>query len=235
MTPPPDRDPLADLPWPAPAEPSERVSAAIRERCTSDLRSQRGMSCTSRGLLSLGLSAAMIAWLGYWAWDRQPQSELMEAGLAGAAGWGLVQAGVLYFCLARPPGRRISRRMRLGLLLLVPLSFFAYLGFTSSGAVPFEVFSSSAHATHALRCTVLTLVFGGLVAAGGFLVWRRTDPLQPRLSGALLGLVGGLGGSLAMGIACASHETYHLWFSHGLAILGLALLGWLCGRKLLAP
>jgi hypothetical protein len=38
-----------------------------------------------------------------------------------------------------------------------------------------------------------------------------------------------------MGIACASHETYHLWFSHGLAILGLALLGWLCGRKLLAP
>jgi len=230
-----ERDPLHDLPWPTPGEPSERVSAAIRSQCTKDLRSQRGMSCAARSALSLGLCVALVVWLSYWASGQPVQSELMRAGIIGAVGWGVVQAGVLFYGLARPPCKRGSARARLGLLFLVPLLFFGYLGLTSSETHAFNQFSHGAEATHAVRCSLLTLLFGGLVAVGGLVLWRRTDPIQPRLSGALLGLLGGLAGSLAMGIACASHETYHLWFSHGLAVIALALVGWVAGRRVLAP
>lgn len=230
-----DHDPLADLPWPRPSQPSERVTAAICEQCTRELKPQRGLSCRARAIASFGLSAALIAWLGYWASGQHPQSELLHAGLWGALGWGIVQAGVLFFGLVRPPGKRGSTRALLGLLFLVPILFFIYLGLTATETASWGEFSSGAMATHATRCSLLTMVFGGLVAAGGLLMWRRTDPLRPGLSGALLGLVGGLGAALAMGIACASHETYHLWFSHGLAVIVLTLVGWGAGRKLLAP
>lgn len=230
-----ENDPLSELPWPAPCEPSERVSTAIRKQCTSELRAHRGMSCRKRALVSLGLSAAVIAWLTYWASGQEPQSELIRAGLWGALGWGVVQAGVLFFFLARPPGKRGSKEARLGLLFLVPLLFLGYLLLSASETMSFSEFASGGSATHAVRCSLLTMVFGGLVAAGGLLLWRRTDPLQPGISGALLGLVGGLGGALAMGIACASHETHHLWFSHGLAVVALAVIGWGAGRRLLAP
>jgi hypothetical protein len=235
MTDRPGRDPLSDLPWPAPSEPGERVSAAIRSHCTKDLCAERSLSCSSRALISLGLSLALLLWLTYWAAGRPAQREMIEAGLLGAAGWGVVQAGVLLFYLARPPGRRGPAPRRVAVLFAVPVLFLGYLVLTATETVSLAEFSSGAHAAHALRCSLLTLLFGGLVAAGGLLVWRRTDPIQPGLSGALLGLVGGLGGALAMNVACASHETHHLWFSHGLAVIALTLLGWGAGRRLLAP
>ncbi|HEY4160205.1 MAG TPA: NrsF family protein, partial [Polyangiaceae bacterium] len=82
---------------------------------------------------------------------------------------------------------------------------------------------------------LVSLFFGATVSAGVLLAFRGTDPLTPRLSGALAGLVGGLGGALAMGIACPSHEAWHLWFAHGLVVVVLGLFGFVVGRRILAP
>jgi hypothetical protein len=67
------------------------------------------------------------------------------------------------------------------------------------------------------------------------LLWRRTDPLTPGISGALLGLVGGMGSALGMGVACPSHETWHLCVSHGVVVASLVVLGAAAGRRVLAP
>jgi MYXO-CTERM domain-containing protein len=66
-------------------------------------------------------------------------------------------------------------------------------------------------------------------------VWRGTDPLTPGLSGALAGVAGGLAGACGIGCACAATETWHLWISHGLMVALLGGVGWLVGRRWLAP
>src|SRR5262249_47726656 len=116
-----------------------------------------------------------------------------------------------------------------------PLAFLIYLGLTSFNNESFSGFLNGPEFRHTIHCGLLTMLFGGLVLSGGLMIWRRTDPIQPALSGALIGLVGGLGGALAMGVACASHEAWHLWFAHGLAVVALIFAGSFAGRRLLAP
>ncbi|HEV8549451.1 MAG TPA: hypothetical protein VGQ57_10490, partial [Polyangiaceae bacterium] len=74
-----------------------------------------------------------------------------------------------------------------------------------------------------------------LMSGGVMLLWRGTDPLTPGISGALLGLVGGMGSALGMGIFCPSHEELHSLVSHGLVLASLVVLGGAVGRRLLAP
>ncbi|HEY3499230.1 MAG TPA: NrsF family protein, partial [Polyangiaceae bacterium] len=76
---------------------------------------------------------------------------------------------------------------------------------------------------------------GALVTGGVLLLWRRTDPMSPGVSGALAGLAGGMGSALAFGVACPSHEAWHLWLSHGVVVVALVVLGGAVGRRLLAP
>jgi hypothetical protein len=159
----------------------------------------------------------------------------LASALYGAAGWAIIQTLVLVFGLARPPGRKPARAVRLVIAVVVPIVFLGYLATTASAQLPFETFSQGATASHAVGCGLVSLFLGALVSGGVLLLWRGTDPLTPGISGALVGLVGGLGGAVAIGIACPSHEAWHLGCAHGLGVIALVFLGGAVGRRLLSP
>jgi hypothetical protein len=182
-------------------------------------------------------ASSLVAVVGYWFGVRHQRSELgLRMGLYGAAGWAVVQAAVLFLGFGGPRrGRLATRTLRLVLAIGVPVLFLGYLCASAWTYVPFEQFSHGARATHALGCGSVALVFGALVSGGVLLAWRGTDPLTPRLSGALAGLIGGIGGALAVGIGCPSHEAWHLWISHGVIVLALGAVGFAAGKRALAP
>jgi predicted membrane channel-forming protein YqfA (hemolysin III family) len=230
----PKPDPLADFNWPKPEAPREEVSAAIRSACTKNLCPMKGMAASTRLTLCLALSS-FVAIVGYWYGVRHHRSELgLRTGVYGALGWAIVQAAVLFVGFA-PTRSRASRTVRLAVAIAVPVLFLGYLTYSAWSYVPFAQFSHGARADHAWSCGLVALTFGALVSGGVLLAWRGTDPLTPRLSGTLAGLVGGVGGALAVGIGCPSHEAWHLWISHGVIVLALAGMGFGAGRRLLAP
>lgn len=232
----PGRDPLSELPWPGdPDPPRPEVTRAIHEACTKNLRCKRSLSAGRRLLLSLGLSALVVGLLVYLSYGEQRPEGALRAALLGAAGWGIVQAAVLFVGLARPPGKRASRRARLLIAVTVPIAFLTYLAFEGTRWLPLGTFVHTNAAGHAVACGLHALLFGAIVSGGTLLIWRRTDPLSPGLSGALAGLVGGLAGAVAIGVACPSGETWHLWVGHGLTVVALVLFGWAAGRRLLSP
>jgi hypothetical protein len=230
-----ETDPLADLPWPNPVEPPAAVSHKICSHCTKSLRAGRGRSAHQRVMLSLLISGVVTALLIAVGVTRGSAGQTLSSALYGVAGWAIIQALVLMFGLARPPGRKPARAVRLVIAVVVPIVFLGYLASTASAKLPFDTFSHGATATHAVSCGLASLFLGALVSGGVLLLWRGTDPLTPGLSGALVGLVGGLGGAVAIGIACPSHEAWHLGCSHGLGVVALVFLGGAVGRRLLSP
>jgi hypothetical protein len=194
----------------------------------------KGMAASTRITLCVALSS-FVALVGYWYGVRHHRSELgLRMGAYGALGWAIVQATVLFVGFTPARGRP-SRTVRLVVAVLVPVLFLAYLTYTAWSYVPFTQFAHGARADHAWSCGLVALTFGALVSGGILLAWRGTDPLTPRLSGTLAGLVGGIGGALAVGIGCPSHEAWHAWTAHGLIVLALGCMGFGAGRRLLAP
>ena len=228
-------DDIDDLPWPKPAVPSPEVSATIHSQCTCDLGKRRGMTGTQRLLASLALSFGVFSLL---AWLTRNQGRLdgtFRGVLIGAAGWGLIQAAVLWMGVARPPGRRTSARVRLITAVVIPVVFLGYLAYMAPTWVSFGEFSQGGRAAHAVGCSFVGMLFSAVISAGVLLLWRGTDPLTPGLTGALVGLVGGLAGALTIGVACSSQEGWHSCLSHGVGVLAFVALGWAAGRRLLAP
>ncbi|MGC4091913.1 MAG: NrsF family protein [Polyangiaceae bacterium] len=229
-----DSDP-PDLPWPKPAAPSAEVSQAIRQGCRQGLGQKRCVPASHRILASLGLSLGVFCLL---AWLTRGNSRIegtFRSALIGAAGWGIVQAVILWVGLSRPAGKRFSTRLRLVLAVLTPVLFLGYVAHAAPEWVSFLEFSHGERAAHAMRCTVAGLAFSALISGGVLLLWRGTDPFTPGLTGALVGLVGGLAGGLTIGVACPSQEGWHACFSHGLGALAFAGVGWAAGRRLLVP
>jgi len=231
----PKPDPLADLPWPKPEAPGDAVSAKICSACTKNLCPGRGLSALSRLCLCLAVSG-IVASFGYWFGVRHQRSELgLRTGLYAAVAWGLVQAAVLYVGFAPRRGLLGSRSVRVAVAVLLPVLFLGYRSYAAWSYVPFEQFSHGPRASHAFFCGLIALGFGVIVGGSVLLAWRGTNPITPRLSGTLAGFVGGVGGALAVGIGCPSHEAWHLWTAHGLIVLALGLMGFGAGRRLLAP
>jgi hypothetical protein len=226
---------LADLPWPSPTEPRAAVSDAICKQCTHGLHAKRGASAEKRVAFSLLISGVVTGALIVLGVTQGSAGATLSSALYGAAGWAIVQTLVLVFGLARPPGRKPARAVRLVIAVVVPIVFLGYLATTASAKLPFETFSQGATASHAMSCGLFSLFVGSLVSGGVLLLWRGTDPLTPGISGALVGLVGGLGGAVGVGIACPSHEAWHLGCAHGLGVIALVFLGGAVGRRLLSP
>jgi hypothetical protein len=230
------RDPLADLPWPgATVTPSEECSQAIRGTCTKGLCKERGISATSRALVTLGLSLLLLGYYVWYAFTEHQPSPVIRTALYGAIGWLGAQAVFVFVGLARPPGKRGSRALRIGLLVGLPSLFMGYLALISTEHFAFAKFAEGQSGGHAVGCAGVALLLGALVAGGALFAWRRTDPYTPGISGALIGVVAGLASGSGMSVACASHEAFHACFAHGLVVFALAALGFGFGRRLLAP
>jgi hypothetical protein len=231
----PNDESLPELPWREPPAPRAEISEAIRKQCTGELCARRGMSSTSRVVLSLLLSGGVLALIMFLGSGHDRPEGAVRAALFGAAGWALVQVVVLVVGLAQPPGKRISSRARLLLAIALPVLFLGYLAFAAQNRLPVGEFMSHGNAGYAVGCGLHALLFSAIAAGGTLFVWRGTDPLTPGLSGALAGLVGGLGGAVAIGVVCPSGETWHLWIGHGVAVIALMLVGWFVGRRWLTP
>ena len=131
----------------------------------------------------------------------------------------------MFATLARPPGKRGSRALRLALLIGVPVLFIGYLALVSTEQFAFAKFAQGYPAGHAIGCGLVALFFGALVAGGAMFAWRGTDPYNPGISGAMIGMVGGLASGAGMSVACPSHEAFHSCFAHGMVVFALALAG----------
>lgn len=226
-------EPLPDLEWSEPAPPRASVSAAIKQTAGRDLDKGRGLVAWQRALLSVVVSGGVVGALIALGLVQKQEAATLRATILGAAGWGVVHLAVLLAGLARPPGKRGSRELRWGVALGLPLVFFVYLALSAHTTLPLSRFLQED--THAPTCGLFTLMFGAAAAGGTLLVWRRTDPLTPGLSGALAGLCGGLAAAAGIGVACPSHEAWHLWLAHGTTVLVFVGVGWFVGRKWLAP
>jgi len=230
------KDPLADLPWPgATVTPSEACSQAIRGSCTRGLCAERGVSAMGRAFLTLGLCVVLLAAYSWYALTDRPASPVLHTALFGAMGWLGAQALLVFATLARPPGKRGSRALRIGMLLAVPVLFTGYMALISNEHFAFAKFSHGAPAAHAIGCGLVALFMGALIAGGALVAWRKTDPYNPGISGAMVGMVAGLASGSGMSVACASHEAFHSCFAHGMVVFVLAIAGFGLGRRLLPP
>jgi hypothetical protein len=222
--------------WPAPPPPPARVSEAIHCACTKDLRPRVPHSPTKRVLFSIATSGGIFALLLAVGWMRHPPKNAVYLALLGAFAWGIAQAIVLFLAVGKPPGRRFSKALRWTALLAVPAVYILYLVFLSGSVLSFQDFLVTPRSLRStVVCGVHTLLFGGAASFVLFLLWRRTDPFCPKLTGALTGLAGGLVGAVALDLVCVSNEGWHLWLGHGLTLLAFVFGGWLAGRRWIAP
>ncbi len=230
------KDPLAELQWPgATVAPSETCTQAIKGVCTKGLCKERGVSAVGRAFLTMGLSVVLLATYTWYAVTDHRAAAWVGTALFGAMGWLGAQVILIVVALARPPGKRGSWALRLGLVLGVPLVFMSYLALLSTEHFAFAKFAQGHSGAHAIGCGLVALFFGALVAGGALVAWRKTDPYNPGISGAMIGMIGGLTSGVGMSVACPSHEALHACFAHGMIVFVLALAGFGFGRRLLAP
>jgi len=134
------------------------------------------------------------------------------------------------------PKRSRSCWWRRALLIGMPAAFFAYLAISHGNMIPLHTFVASEPLVgHALRCGMIAMLLGAFGSAGVLYIWRGSDPFSPRLSGALIGLMGGIAGALSIGVVCPGQNAWHVLLGHGLSVVGVGLLGLLVGRRILSP
>jgi len=226
-------DPFDGLEFKRDEPPCAAVSARIRRACTSDLTPASSLSARRRLLLTaLAALAGLAALLAAGLWDHREPGGGSESVLWAALGWVSVVSVVLGVGVARPPGKRSAWTTRLLVATLVPLSFCVYLALATSETLSLD------HALHdrgTMGCGLYTLLTSALVALGIMLPWRRTDPVSPALTGALLGLGGGLVAATAASVVCPCREGWHLGLAHGASLVIVVLIGAWVGRRWLAP
>lgn len=218
-----------------PSPPRAEVSRAICHRCTSTLAPQRGLSSRSRLIASLALAATLVLLFFEIGRQHHPLHWASPRVVLGSFAWALVQVVILWVGAATPPGRRLSAGVRLVIAVLTPVAFVAYFGFLASEWASFAEFCHGERAAHAIGCGRVGISLSALVTGSVFLLWRRTDPLTPGLTGALLGVVGSVAAGLALAAGCSSHEGWHVCVAHGLGTLAFSALGFALGRRWLSP
>jgi hypothetical protein len=214
------------------AEQCAKLRAEVRQHCTRDLCQKQHMSRSSRLALSLLFVVSGVAVLGG---GMRFLHSATHAVALGVGAWSIVLGLVLFLGLGTLPGRRPSRGLRLALVLGIPLLVLIGLAAVATHISSFGEFVEGSGMMGALPCCGHALGVGALISGAILLLWRRTDPFSPGLTGALVGLVGGLAGAVSVGLACPSGEGWHLWLGHGITVGLVALLGFIVGRRLLAP
>jgi hypothetical protein len=167
---------------------------------------------------------------------RHPPQEAVFIALLGAVAWGLIQTIVLFVSHGQLPDRRCSCKLRWATVMVVLGVFVAHLTINSTSILSFEQFLAVPRSLRGtVVCGIHALLFGALAYAALFVLWRRTDPFRPKLTGALTGLAGGLVGAVALDMTCACSEGWHLWLAHGATLVLLVVAGGLAGKRWLTP
>jgi hypothetical protein len=222
--------------WPSQAPPSANVSESIRRMCTTGLTPQRARHPKHRLLWSIGISLGLFVVLLAVGWMRHPPKTALLIASSGAAIWALLQAAVLFVGVGRAPGNRPSCTLRRLTVVFVLGLFIAHLAYSTSSVLSFDQFLTVHRSVHGtVVCGIHALLFGAIATGVLFYLWRRTDPFRPRLTGALMGLAGGLVGGVALDLTCTCLEAWHLMLSHGLTLVALVGTGWFAGGKWLHP
>lgn len=214
------------------ADQCPRLRAEIRAACTRDLCHRGSLSRSARLVLSIAFVALGITLLG--GGMRHLHSATHAVAL-GVAAWSIVLGLVLFLGLGSAPGRRPSSRVRFAFVVAIPVLVLGAFAALATHVSSFGEFVGGNGVWGALPCCGHALGCGAAISGAILLLWRRTDPFSPGLTGALVGLVGGLAGAISVGLACPSGEGWHLWLGHGITVAAVALLGFLVGRRLLSP
>lgn len=213
-----------------PERPSASVSQAIREHCTQDLVARRSLTRVQRTLLCAVPTMLVIASLAL-LWNGNGVHTITQGAILGAVGWSVVLLAILGFGVS--DGLASRRWLRTLAAIFIPVAYLIYLAVESNTWLPLAGIGDHAHGT--LTCGAMSLSLGAVTTLTVMLIWKRSDPFNPGLSGALLGFVGGLAGALSVHMVCPSREGWHLWLGHGLSVIFIAGLSVALGRKLLAP
>lgn len=225
-------DPFDSLRERAAKAPPPTCGAAIHRECTQDLAPCRSFSRRAR--VVAGFLVVALVFAAFLSSARRPLGGFGAAALFGAAGWALIQLVILFLSFGRKSVP--SNGVRFLVLLCVPLAFLGYLTLGNSGHLPLSEFlNHSDESHHVLHCGLISFATGAFAALGILLLWRRTDPFTPRLSGALAGLIGGMAAAIPIGLICPGKECWHLWLGHGLSLLAVIGVGAVLGRKWLSP
>ncbi len=199
------------------------VSARIREQVASGLRPARGLPTRIR--LLLGAFAAALA-VGAGAMMSP------DAKGAPAAAISVVIASVAMVASATGLGMaRASVGARVLLTLAPALAFYGVV----LASQAFHLHEPGAAAGAASSCLLRGAMLAALPLGVLVLLWRRTDPFTPRLSGAVLGGWAGLAGAAGLTLACPSDELWHVALGHGGAVLGGAVLGAVLAPRWIKP
>lgn len=213
--------------------PRPMVCERVKSECTRSLKCKTPLSWGKRltvcGVLLLLLLSSVLLLasgrLGY---------AYAYSAVWGVLGWALVLLALL--AVGFSPRLANFRLWRIVIVVGLPVSFYVYMAYNSSALSSLAAFlGSAAHCAHAARCGLFASMLGAAGALGLMFMLRGSDPYCPRLSGALLGLIGGVVGALSTGIVCPGQLVWHTLLGHGLSLLALAFVGAVVGRRILAP
>jgi hypothetical protein len=213
--------------------PGAKTCARVRSECTKGLTCRTSLSWGKRLticgalmlLLLFGVVLLASGQLGY---------AYAYSVLWGVLGWAVVLLAIL--AVGFSPRLANFRLWRLTIVVGLPVTFYLYAAYNSTALSSLAAFlGSPAHCAHAARCGLFASILGAIGALGLMFVLRRSDPFCPRLSGALLGLIGGVVGALSTGIVCPGQPVWHTLLGHGLSLVALGLIGAVIGRRVLAP
>ncbi len=221
-------DPFAQLAAKA-AAPSDRVLNALREEVRDDTKPRQSLSRAKRTwfsvlALALGFTLTTVKIVGH-----SPTAFVMALAACSLSIGALLFSGVI-------PGNGSTsvgtRRSLLGVLAVVT---FTVLALKADYFMPLGQLTQGEHITRIAHCGVYSLMAGVIASSGVMIIWRRTDPFSPGLTGALIGFLGGLIGTVSVSLSCRADEGIHLTLGHGIATVLVAALCWFWGRKWLAP
>jgi len=82
-----------------------------------------------------------------------------------------------------------------------------------------------------VTCLGFALTWSVIPGAAAVFAVRRTAVLAPVLTAAAAGMVGGMGGVLALYLKCPASDVMHLVIFHALVLPLCAVLGALLGRR----
>jgi hypothetical protein len=204
-----------------------RVLAAAR----SEPARSRASGTQRRALaIALGFTAA----LGFGAFVASPKLGGRPAGyvilltaawmsVAVVASWGALSRG--RSMLGRPIAQRI------GIALVTPV---ALIGAALVGNMlwPQTVGGYPGLVKDAL-CAAFTMMFAAGPLVAFLMVFRRSDPVAPGLSGAALGAAAGAWGAFGIELFCNCPAPGHVILGHVLPVLLLALIGAAIGGRAL--